>query len=56
MTKEEDKLMKEPNNTEAPRWVVKSKEAILTALHVLVLFLTLVVHPPVETSAVRALP
>jgi len=57
MTKEEDAPMKEPKNTEAPKnWVVKPKLVFLAALHVLVLVLSLVVHPPVETGAVRALP
>jgi hypothetical protein len=56
MTKEEDKSMKEKNTSEAQNWVVKPKALFLTALHVLVLVLTLVVHPPIETSAVRALP
>ena len=48
--------MKEKNTTETPAWVVKPKIAFLTALHVLVLVLSLVAHPPIETGAVRALP
>ena len=48
--------MIEPNNTEAPRWVVKPKYVFLAALHVLVLVVSMVVHPPVETGVVRALP
>jgi hypothetical protein len=56
MTKEEGSLMKEKNTTDAPHWVVKPKLAFLAALHVLVLVLSLVAHPPIETSAVRALP
>lgn len=48
--------MKEKKNTDALKWVVKPKTAFLTALHVLVLVLTLVVHPPIEAGAVRALP
>ena len=56
MTKEEDTQMKENNTTDAPTWVVKPKNAFLAALHVLVLALSLVVHPPIETGAARALP
>jgi len=57
MTKEEDKPMKGKNTTDCtPSWRVKRKEGFLAALHVLVLVLSLVVHPPIETSAVRALP
>jgi hypothetical protein len=56
MTKEEDIPMKEKNTSEALNWVVKPKLAILAALHVLVLVLSLVAHPPIETGAVRALP
>jgi hypothetical protein len=56
MTKEEDTQMKETNTSDALNWVVKPKLAFLAALHVLVLVLSLVVHPPIETSAVRALP
>ena len=56
MTKEEDTPMKEKNTTDTPNWVVKPKLAFLAALHVLVLVLSLVAHPPIETSAVRALP
>jgi hypothetical protein len=56
MTEEEGKPMKEKNTSDARNWVVKPKLACLAALHVLVLVLSLVVHPPVETSAVRALP
>jgi len=56
MTEEEGKPMKEKNTTEAPKWVFKPKLVFLTALHVLVLVLSLVAHPPIETSAVGALP
>jgi hypothetical protein len=58
MTKEEDTQMIEKNNTVAPRknWVVKPQLVFLAALHVLVLILSLVAHPPVNTCAVRALP
>jgi hypothetical protein len=56
MTKEEDTPMKEKNTSVARNWVVKPKIAFLAALHVLVLVLSLVVHPPIETGAVRALP
>ena len=56
MAKEEDTMMKEVNNTEALTWVVKPKIAFLAALHVLVLILSLVAHPPIEISAARALP
>ena len=50
--------MIEKNNTVAPRknWVVKPQLVFLAALHVLVLILSLVAHPPVNTCAVRALP
>ncbi len=48
--------MKEKNTSEARNWVLKPKTAFLTALHVLVLVLTLMAHPPLEHSAVRALP
>ena len=56
MTKEEGIQMKENNTTDAPKWVVKPKNAFLVALHVLVLALSLVVHPPIQTGAARALP
>ena len=56
MAKEEDTPMKEKNTTDTPVWVVKPKIAFLAALHVLVLVLSLVVHPPIKTGAVRALP
>lgn len=56
MTKEEDSQMKETKTSDALNWVVKPKLAFLSALHVLVLVLSLVAHPPIETSAVRALP
>jgi hypothetical protein len=52
MTKEEDMLMNEKNTTDDLNWVVKPKLAFLAALHVLVLVLSLVVHP----RAFRALP
>ncbi len=48
--------MMENNNTDAPKWVVKPKNAFLAALHVLVLALSLVIHSPIETGAARALP
>jgi len=48
--------MKEINTTDAPNWVVNPKPAFLAALHVLVLVLSLAAHPPIGTSAVRALP
>ena len=48
--------MKEKNTSEAQQWVLNPKTAFLTALHVLVLVLTLVAHPPIEHSAVGALP
>ncbi len=56
LTEKEDIPMKKPNNTRALCWVVKPKVVFLAALHVLVLVLSLVVHPPFETGAVRALP
>lgn len=56
MTKEEDTQMKEKNTSDALNWVVNPKNAFLAALHVLVLVLSLVAHPPMESSAVGALP
>ena len=56
MTKEEDIQMKENNTTDVPKWAVNPKNAILAALHVLILIVSLMVHPPVKTSAARALP
>lgn len=48
--------MKEIKNTEAPKWVVIPSNIFLAALHVLVLALSLVVHPPLKSGAARALP
>ena len=48
--------MKETNNTDAPKLVVKPKNAFLAALHVLFLVVSLVIHPPIETSVARTLP
>jgi len=56
MSKEEDTPMKVKNTTDASNWVIKPKLALLAALHVLVLVLSLAAHSPIETSAVRALP
>ena len=56
MTKEEDIPMRDKNTSDTPKWFVKPKLAFLAALHVLVLALSLVAHPPIEISAVRALP
>ena len=48
--------MKVNDTTDAPKWVVKPKNASLAALHVLILAISLVVHPPLETGAAGALP
>ena len=49
--------MMEKNTSVAPmRLVVNRKNAILAALHVLVLAISLAVHPLVELGADRALP
>jgi len=56
MTKEEVTKMKEIKNTEAPKRVAKPSNVFLAALHVLVLAISLVVHPPIESGAARALP
>jgi hypothetical protein len=48
--------MREKNTSDALTWVFKPKTACLTALHVFVLVLTLLAHPPVEQRAVGALP
>ncbi|HSR68566.1 MAG TPA: hypothetical protein VLU25_11550 [Acidobacteriota bacterium] len=48
--------MEEINNTEAPNRVAKPGNVFLAALHVLVLALSLVVHPPLESGAARELP
>ena len=56
MSEEEDIEMKETNNSVAPTLVVKPKIMFLTALHVLVLTLAVLWHPPVEIGAVRVLP
>jgi hypothetical protein len=51
MSEEEESPMKEKNKPDAPRWVLKPYPAFLTALHVLVLVLSLAAHPPIETGA-----
>ena len=56
MMREEDILMIENNNTGAPEWVVKPKNAFLAAIHVLFLAMSIVVHPPLEFDTVKALP
>ncbi len=49
--------MKEKNTTDAPSWGLNPNNAFLAALHVLVLLVSLVVHPPAEKiGAARALP
>jgi hypothetical protein len=42
--------------SDAPKWRISHRNAFLAALHVLVLAVSLVVHPLVETGADRALP
>lgn len=57
MTKKGDTKMMEKNTSVAPmRLVVNCKNAILAALHVLVLTISLAVHPLAELGADRALP
>ncbi len=56
MAKEGETMMKEKNTTDAPEWVAKPRNAFLAALHVLVLVISMVAHPPLETGAARALP
>ena len=57
MTKKEVTKMREKNTSVAPmRLDVNRKNAILAALHVLVLAVSLAVHPLVELGADRALP
>ncbi len=48
--------MIEKNTTDAPSWVLKPKNAFLLALHVLFLVVSVLMHPPIETVADRALP
>lgn len=48
--------MRETNNSDAPRRFLNRRNAFLAALHVLVLSISLVVHPPVKTGAGGALP
>jgi len=48
--------MKKRNNTDAPNWGINPKNAFLAALHVLVLVVSMVGHPPIQTGAARALP
>ena len=47
--------MKEPNNSEAPRSIHRPN-LFLLAVHVLVVVLSVIVHPIVENSADRVLP
>jgi hypothetical protein len=54
MTKTEDAKMKRPNKP-VRTWGIHVKNAVLTALHVLVLVVSLVVHPPIENRADRVL-
>ena len=56
MTKEEVTQMKETKDTDAPKWAATPSNVFLAALHVLVLAISLVVHPPLESGAARALP
>ena len=48
--------MRDKNTSDTPKWFVKPKLAFLATLHVLVLGLSLVAHPPIESGAARALP
>ena len=56
MTKKEDTEMMEKNTSDAPKRLVSRKNAFLAALHVLILAVSLAVHPLVEFGADRALP
>ena len=55
VTKKEDTKMKEVNNTKAPRQF-NCRNAFLAALHAAVLIVSVVMHPPIELRADRALP
>jgi len=48
--------MKVKTKTEAPGLRVNPSNCFLAALHVLVVIVSLVIHPVVETNAARALP
>lgn len=56
VTKKEDTEMTEKITSDAPRWLLSRKNAFLAALHVLILAVSLAVHPPIEFGAVRTLP
>ena len=47
--------MKEPNNSKAP-WSINRPNLFLLAVHVLVVVLSVSVHPVIENGADRALP
>jgi len=48
--------MKVKTKTEAPGLKVNPRNSFLAAIHVLVVVISLVIHPAVETNAARALP
>jgi hypothetical protein len=48
--------MTEKNTSDAPTWLVSRKNAFLAALHVLILAISIAVHPPIEFGAIRTLP
>ncbi|MCX7219525.1 MAG: hypothetical protein NTY70_11505 [Burkholderiales bacterium] len=48
--------MMEKNTSDAPTWFVSRTNAFLAALHVLILAVSMVVHPPIEFGTDRALP
>jgi hypothetical protein len=56
MTKKEDTTMKSPNTSVVQSWCVHVKNAVLAALHVLVLTVSLAIHSPIENGADRVLP
>lgn len=58
MTKKEDTQMTENNTSDAPKRKIKvlRSNAFLAALHVLVLAISLALHPPVKLGTVGALP
>ena len=48
--------MKVKTKTEAPGLKVNPRNSFLAALHVLMVVISLAIHPVVETNAARALP
>ncbi len=48
--------MTEKNTSDAPTWWTHYINAFLTALHVLVVVISMVAHPPIDNGADRTLP